>query len=306
MEMILKDETAMLDQAFIADAGEVASFLVNAMYLFGDQRVQALGGFPAKVTAELLRMGHAVEPSRGAPVAKMAGGGLSAGRVPAGRVPGDWPSRRNSSGGYARGCRARGGETRMVQLERAIGFADQETDLDWLRSMRRDLAPGGLLCFHAWDRDRAWGRSGSDTARLGEREYAIERRFDPRDGRVRVSLRGSDGDRPFGAGSAKGWSDRVGEAGLSPAMPGEKPLGTASVRAYNLAEIEAMLQTSGLRLERAYGDWTGGNPEESGARTGRLIIVASKPRGGRKYRPNRVTKKGRPIGVTSEDTGKTI
>ena len=52
--------------------------------------------------------------------------------------------------------------------------------------------------------------------------------------------------------------------------------GRLAVKAWNRPEIEALLRLAGLKLERLYGDWDGRAPETSG--TGRLIVVASKPR----------------------------
>jgi hypothetical protein len=217
-----------LERTFAAPAEETISFLVNGMYLFDRHRILEWEPADAGVAEGLERLGHRV-------VAEGAGAGR--GSRPGGGLP---------SGAF----------DRAMRLSRALGYGGEEEDRAWLKAMRRALRPGGLLVFHALDRDRAWslveapGRAGSPgtEARFG---------FDPGSGKVTLKLRhaGETEDGPRGRSEA-------------------------SVTAYNLGGVRAMLAEAGLELERAYGGWNAGSLEEEGARTGRILVVASKPRVG--------------------------
>jgi hypothetical protein len=204
----------------VPDAGILASFLINALYLVGNHRILVSGSLGAEVTETLTRFGHRVDAGREA---------FSVPRAAAG----------------ARHDRA-------VSAGRALGYGTDAENRDWLRSMHKALAPGGLICFHVFDRDRAWNLAGDRELIDDGRGLRVRIGFDPADGRL--------SQRILATGGAE-----------------------TSVRAYNLLEIRALLESSGFALERAYGDWDGSGPEAGGARTGRLIVVASK----RRVRPRR-------------------
>ena len=215
-----------LDADNPADTRTLVSFLVNALYLFGGQAVAA-PGVPAGVTAELTRLGHRI-------------GGFPEGDAGTGRE-----SMPRSPGRLDR-----------VFLAENLGRADDPAGR--LRALRRALRPGGLLCFHVIDRDRAWEKTGARPLRAGPAGAFAEARvdFDPANGRLIARARARD--------------EAAGTTG--PAV---------SVQTWNLGEVKGLLRATGLELERAYGDWEGGAP---GGSPGRLIVVAAKPRGRRKAR----------------------
>lgn len=141
-----------------------------------------------------------------------------------------------------------GAYDRAFRVARALGHGGDEADRNWLASMHKALRPGGLLLFHVLDRDRAWSLVDG----FGEAE-GTGAAFDPRGGWVTVRIRPGE-DTPRGGASR------------------------ASVKAYNLGDVSRLLEEAGFALERAYGGWQGGSPEEAGAGTGRILVVASKPR----------------------------
>lgn len=163
--------------------------------------------------------------------------------------------------GTGRGTRPGGGLPsgafdRAMRLSRALGHGGEEEDRGWLKAMRRALRPGGLLVFHVLDRDRAWSlveASGRPDSQGRDARFG----FDPVAGKVTLKIR---------------------HAGATEEGPCRRS--EASVTAYNLGGVRAMLAEAGLELERAYGDWSAGGLEEAGARTGRILVVASKPRVG--------------------------
>jgi len=235
-----------LEKPFAPEPGILASFLINALYLVGNHRILAEGGLDPEVTGVLTRIGHRVDAGGSVPPRSAAGGK----------------------------------HDRAVAAVRALGYGSDAETLDWLRNMRKTLAPGGLLAFHVFDRDRAWNLVGEGlpAGDDGHRTHAgmgIRARtaFDPATGRVSVRL-----------------TRLPGAAGSLPACGLE-----SSVRAYNLLEVRGLLASAGFGLERAYGDWDGSGPEEGGARTGRLIVVASKRRVGRRG-INRSGNRSRPGG----------
>lgn len=208
-----------LEGDFLPETGAFISFLINALYLFGDNAIVAFGGLPEKAAAGLAGLGHRVEAA---------------------------PSRR--------GPGAPGRFDRAVSLARTFGRGDDAEILARLREMRRAVRPGGLVSFHTIDRDHAWAMAGMRHVSAEEGPARVEVRFDPVAGRLSA--------RPAGAsGADAGWT------GTGSAL---------AVRAWNRAEIETLLRVAGLRLERIYGDWEGRSPEASAS--GRLIVVASKPR----------------------------
>ena len=142
------------------------------------------------------------------------------------------------------------------------GAESDEAIVDRLRELRRGLRPGGLLGFHILDRDRAWERTGHRKVTVDGREARVRVEFDPVRGRLIARAEGGAPDPGIA------WSP------VSPA---------ASVKAWNLAEMRALLRAAGLELERAYGDWEGGSPGQAAG--GRLIIVATRPiKAGRRKR----------------------
>lgn len=213
------------------DATTLVSFLVNAMYLFGGQSVAAPGA-PAEVTAELTRLGH--------------------------RVARAFPDKENGPGnGAGRSGSGRGGPGRLDRIFLAGAFGYEPDPAERLRALRGALRPGGLLCFHLLDRDRAWERTGIRPVRAGCGTLEARVEFDPANGTLIARVPGE-------SGGARG-----------PAV---------SARTWNLAEVKGLLRAAGLELERAYGDWDGGGP---GGPSGRLIVVAAKPRGGAGRRKGR-------------------
>jgi hypothetical protein len=258
-----------LEAGFLPDPDTVVSFLVNALYLFGDQEIAVYGapGEPGEppegVTAGLTRLGHTVATGRiqgaqrihgmqGMHRMQKDGRGIRAG-IPV--------SGRSGGGGLPRQVRE-GGSDRAVFLNGALGRGDDARILETLKAMRRTVRPGGLLCFHVFDRDRAWGLAGEREA--GPARIRVG--FAPETGRLSarvVGILGAPGGNPEteAGGSASGY---------------------ASIKTWNLGEIAALLRGAGLILERAYGDWNGGSPEAGGAETGRLIVVAARPRSARR------------------------
>lgn len=202
---------ARLEAGFTPVTSTLTSFLVNAFYLVGDHDILEWTPRDGRVADDLARLGH--------------------------RHTAAFPA-------TLRAAKPRPRHDRAMALARAFGHLSDEENEAWLRSMHRMLRPGGLLCFHVIDRDRAWNRVGS--------RDGGEIAFEPASGRLSARLRDAEG---------AAW---------------------ASVRAYNLAEVRSLLQRSGFELERAYGDWEGGNVAEAGSLTGRIIVVAAKPRARRK------------------------
>lgn len=232
-----------LEGSFLPDRDTLVSFLVNALYLFGDQGIAAYGGLPEGVEAELSRLGHKVAHGRT----------LRAGRET--RVAG-LPRR---AGTLPQGLRE-GARDRALFLAQAFGRGGDAEIMETLRAMRRTVRPGGLVCFHVFDRDRAWSRVGEKSAGTEGGQIKVRLGFEPDTGRITARVAQSKGAVP----------------GSPECVPGK--LGHASVKAWNLGEIRTLLRSAGLQLERAYGDWDGGSPETSGAATGRLILVAARPR----------------------------
>ncbi len=225
---------AALDPEFPGDMPTLVSFLVNALYLFGGQSIAAPGA-PAGVTAELTRLGHRVASA--VPEAESRSGKGRSG-------PGRTASGRKEAGRLDR-----------IFLAGALGF--EAYPIDRLRALRRTLRPGGLLCFHLLDRDRAWERTGIRSIPAAGAPRTAKVDFDPSNGRLIARMPGETGSMKFPTASAQTW---------------------------NLAEVKGLLRAAGLELERAYGDWDGGRP---GTPSGLLIIVAAKPLGGARRRGRR-------------------
>jgi hypothetical protein len=211
---------ALLEAGFAPVTSTLTSFLVNAFYLVGEHDVLEWTPRDGRAAAELARLGH--------------------------RMAAAFPAGLRTAGPRPR-------HDRVMSLARAFGYLSDAENAAWLRAMNRLLRPGGLLCFHVIDRDRAWSRVGEKS------EEGAEVSFDPASGRLSARL------RPAGTGACAA---------------------AATVRTYNLGELKTLLAEAGFALERAYGDWEGGNVAEAGAATGRIIVVASKPR-----RARRVTHK---------------
>lgn len=223
-----------LEEPFRPDPGTLVSFVVNALSLVGAHRILEWEPGDPALAGALEAQGHAVA----------AGGPFAAGAF-----------------------------DRALMVSRAFGYGGEEADGLWLRTMRRALIPGGLLLFHAVDRDRAWSLAG----RLAEiADPGTDVAFEPREGRVtaRVRTRDVSPDAGLGPGdSGRTWTARPGEASASPRRPC-----AASVRAFHLGEIRNLLARAGFDLEGAWGDWDGGSVETAGGRTGRILVAAAKRR----------------------------
>jgi hypothetical protein len=166
------------------------------------------------------------------------------------------------------------GHDRAMLISRALGYAGDGDPVARLKAMQRALRPGGLILFHVLDRDRAWSLVRDFTSREGAAGIA----FDPRSGEVTVRIRPMEGTE---------------------AAPG----GRQAVRTFNLGEVGALLGAAGLKLERAYGGWSGGSVEEEGELTGRILVVASKPRKARKA-PRRPAAGRAPVGAEGRKAGR--
>jgi hypothetical protein len=246
-----------LEDGFLPDSGALASFLINAIYLFGDEAIAVHGSAPEGLAAELNRLGHRVSP------------------VPPGREPRLGTVFARAKDGWLAAPRKAGGFDRAVMLNRALGRGEDAEILERLRDLRRSVRPGGLVCFHVFDRDRAWSLTGGRAAGSGNARVTIG--FDPATGRITARAAEAAGMEAPGPGTA-------GAAGIGNRLYGRGvgDCGRLAVKAWNRPEIEALLRGAGLKLERLYGDWEGNAPEA--AATGRLIVVATKPRRARKSR----------------------
>ncbi|GEM_PF-3204239 len=236
-----------LEDSFLPARDTLISFLVNALYLFGDQGIADHGGTPEGVTAELTRLGHRVEGRRVPMIGRLAGKG-------------------------------EGGSDRALYLAKTFGRGSDDGILADLKAMRKTVRPGGLICFHVFDRDRAWSLAGDRTYENGGIRARIHVGFDPETGRLTARF------AQTAHASERGAAVKADAASAA----GEGRSGPLSLKAWNLCEIRALLREAGLELERAYGDWDGGSPAIAGAETGRLIVVAARPRVARP----RVARKG--------------
>lgn len=231
---------ACLETPFRPALEEQVSFLVNGFWLIGRHRIREFEPRDGAVAEALRALGHEVVASE---VGSDATGAIAGGAVAGG--PG-------AGGAVAAGAAPSGGGfDRAMLISRALGYAGDGDPVARLKAMQRALRPGGLALFHVLDRDRAWGLVRDFTA--CERAAGIA--FDPRRGEVTVRV------RPV-------------EVTGGEILPG----GREAIRAFNLGEVEALLASAGLKLERAYGGWSGGSVEEEGEWTGRILVVASKPR----------------------------
>jgi Methyltransferase domain len=129
-----------------------------------------------------------------------------------------------------------------------------------LRALRGALRPGGLVGFQVLDRDRAWERTGLRASAAVGASPGIKIDFDPASGKL-IAL---------AAETAEG-------------RPAPRRV-MASLQTWNLGELKGLLRAAGLELERAYGDWDASAP---GTGSGRLIVVAARPRIRRKPRSSR-------------------
>ncbi|MDB5106567.1 MAG: Methyltransferase type 11 [Fibrobacteres bacterium] len=239
-----------LEGSFLPDPEILASFLINALYLFGDQAIAAYGGVPEGVTDRLTRLGHGVSEGAYSGAGRNDGGrgGRSGAMGPRGAgIPLPRPLRGT-------------GRDRALFLARAFGRGGDADILAGLKAMRATVRPGGLICFHVFDRDRAWSLVGERAQAWNGTLAQVRVGFEP--GTGRLTARPSE---PF-----------------APGLRAEGGCGAYSIKAWNLAEIQALLRSAGLDLERAYGDWDGRSPEAAGGETARLILVAARPRRARR------------------------
>jgi hypothetical protein len=232
------DVESRLEGGFLPDRDTLVSFLVNALYLFGDQDLAVYGGAPDGVAAELGRLGHRVTTGRFIGTGHAADAANASGSRPPGTgIP--YPVRE-------------GGRDRALFLARAFGRGEDADILAALRAMRKTVRPGGLLCFHVFDRDRAFSLAEART-RKGS---GVRAAFEPGTGRLTARAEGGPG--------------------------------AFTIKAWNVGEMRALLRSAGLELERAYGDWEGRSPASAEhAGEGRLIIVAARPRIARKAKAAR-------------------
>jgi hypothetical protein len=231
-----------LEGSFLPDRDTLVSFLVNALYLFGDQGIAAYGGLPEGVEAELSRLGHKVAHGRYLRAGR-DGRDVGVRQRDVDSLPRSVDKHPHRAGTLPQGLRE-GARDRALFLAQAFGRGGDAEIMETLRAMRRTVRPGGLVCFHVFDRDRAWSRVGERSVGTDGGQAEMRLGFEPETGRITA---------------------RVAQA-------------TAAVKAWNLGEIRILLRSAGLQLERAYGDWDGGSPEAAGAATGRLILVAARPR----------------------------
>ncbi len=251
---------AGLEPVYPAEMETLVSFLVNALYLFGGQSLAVPGGAPEGVTAELTRLGHRVRT------------GLPLGSGRQGRSGAEGARRAGQgSNGNASGNTGGQAQADRIFVPHALGQGSDAEILASLRGLRGSLRPGGLVCFHVFDRDRAWERAGSRNARVDGIEARLRVEFDPASGRLSA--------RATPAGEARA-------VFRNPALA----LASTSVKTWNLGELAGLLRSAGLVLERAYGDWEGGSPGHTAS--GRLIVVAARPR--KRGNPRQSAQEARP------------
>jgi hypothetical protein len=216
--LIRPSRKILVKRPLASDPETLVSFLINAMYLVGNHRILVSESLGEAVSDALIQIGHRIDTDK------------------------------NESPRAYQGVRY----DRAVFTARALGYGTEMENRAWLQTMRKRLQPGGLLCFHVFDRDRIWNLI--QDPRLVEKTLDSKTKisFDPASGRLATLSREN-----------------------------------ISIRAYNLLEITALLASNGFALERVYGDWTGDSHEEGGARTGRLIVVASKLRVARRVNGKR-------------------
>lgn len=149
-----------------AEPEALASFLINALYLFGGQSIAAPGA-SAPVLAELARLGH-----------------RASGNPPEGMT------RAPRSTDFPHGAGGKGPARKYDRVFIAETLGREADTAGRLRALRGALRPGGLLGFHVLDRDRAWERTGSRVD------------FDPGSGRLIARMRVEADGKPAPADAA--------------------------------------------------------------------------------------------------------
>ena len=142
----------------------------------------------------------------------------------------------------------------VINMFTAFGyFADAASDRAAMAAAAGALRPGGALLIDTLSRDFAAAGSGTSERRTlaGGTVVTERRRFDPVEGRGHVS---------FEMRSPGGGVRRA----------------SHHIRLYAPTELGAMAEGAGLRVERWYGDYGGG---ELTARSRRTIMVARRPAG---------------------------
>ena len=118
-----------LEGGFLPKSGELASFLINALYLFGDNAIAAHGGAPDGVATALTRLGHTG-------FARSFRTRIES-RAAIDRQKEGWTPGRPKNGGF----------DRAVMLNRALGRGEDAEILEVLRGLRGSVRSGGLICF---------------------------------------------------------------------------------------------------------------------------------------------------------------
>lgn len=140
------------------------SFLINALYLFGNHRILVAGEHDANLADSLKRIGHQVDDVES-------------------NQPQSAPSNRYD---------------RAVSFKKTFGYGPEAEELAGLRAMHKSLTPGGLLTFRIFDRDQvlslAHGNSDPEQELMGPWD------FDPATGKLSGRAKVTEQENQFGLG----------------------------------------------------------------------------------------------------------